>query len=151
MNEIARMTERLGKKRERNSFLTPLVVEVMESGKRFRLYNEFTYRLQRLGTGKGFTINVPAGFETDFASIPRIFRIIIPKLGRYNKAAVLHDAIYQGQHQLKTSLGCPMRFTRKQADTIFLDGMKELGVAKWKRRLMYWAVRIGGRWAWRNR
>ena len=38
---------------------------------------------------------VCAGFETDFASIPRLLRIIISKLGRYNKAALLHDAIYQ--------------------------------------------------------
>ena len=119
----------------RNSFLTPLVVEVMPSGKRFRLYNSFTYHVARAGVN----IRVPAGFETDFASIPRIFRIIIPKLGRYNKAAVIHDYIYQSDR---------LQLSRKQADQVFLDAMADLGVPKWKRTLMYWAVRIGGFFAW---
>lgn len=138
-------------KRQKNSFLTPLVVEVMPNGKTFKLHYDFTYHLHRLGCGKGFTVAVPAGFLTDFASIPRIFRIIIPKLGRWNKAAVIHDYIYQGKHQLKSSLGCPMRFTRKQADLIFLDAMKDLGVVRWKRNLMWLAVRVGGLMAWRKR
>jgi len=43
-------------KREHNSFLTPLVVEVMPSGKRFRLYNDFTYRVARAKVN----IKVPA-------------------------------------------------------------------------------------------
>lgn len=122
-------------KRQRDSFLTPLVVEVMPSGKRFRLYNRFTYQ------HKPDTIpfNVPAGFETDFASIPRFARVLIPKLGRYNKAAVIHDFIYQSDQ---------IQLDRYQADVIFLDAMADLGVAKWKRTLMYWAVRIGGFLAW---
>ena len=122
------------KKRERNSFLTPLVVEVMPSGKRFKLHHEFTYHW---GVAR---ITVPVGFETDFASIPRIFRIIIPKLGRWNKAAVLHDYAYQTQ-----------TMTRKQADDLFRDSMKGLGVLAWKINIMYWAVRIGGWMAWRGR
>lgn len=128
------------KKRERNTFLTPLVVEVMPSGKRFRLHHEFTY----LWKPAYIEINVKAGFVTDFASIPRIFRIFIPKLGRYNKAAVVHDAIYK-------NAVAGYRFTRRVADKIFLNGMEDLGVPKWKRMLMYWAVRIGGVFAWRKR
>ena len=138
-------------KRERNSFLTPLVVEVLPSGKRFRLYNDFTYlwRVPKEDTPawlktSTIEIHVKRGFETDFASIPRPLRIIIPKLGRYNKAAVIHDAIYQ-------DVVPRFRFTRAEADIIFLDGMADLGVAKWKRTLMYWAVRIGGFMAWRKR
>ncbi|ENL4830298.1 DUF1353 domain-containing protein, partial [Salmonella enterica subsp. enterica serovar Teko] len=30
------------------------------------------------------------------------------------------------------------------ADKIFLDGMTVLGVPKWKRTVMYWAVRLFG-------
>ncbi len=128
------------KKRERNSFLTPLVVEVMPSGKRFKLYNDFIYLWKR----KYIEIHIKRGFETDFASIPRIFRWLISKLGRYNKPAVVHDAIYQNVVPGHV-------FTRAEADLCFRDGMEDFKVAKWKRRLMYWAVRIGGFMAWRKR
>lgn len=133
-------------KRERNSFKTPLVVEVMPGGKTFRLHHSFTYRWKRIGV----EITAPVGFVTDFASIPRLFRMVIPKLGRYNKAAVLHDAIYQNaSNQFYATY--EYRFTRKQADLCFLDAMYDLGVAKWKRTLMYWSVRIGAGMAWRKR
>ncbi|EOH0861805.1 DUF1353 domain-containing protein, partial [Salmonella enterica subsp. enterica] len=35
--------------------------------------------------------------------------------------------------------------TKKEADKIFLDGMTVLGVPRWKRTVMYWAVRMFGR------
>ncbi len=129
---------------ERDSFLTPLVVEVMPSGKRFRLFLPFTFAASEL------TIRVMPGFETDFASIPRFARLLIPKLGRYNKAAVIHDAIYQGAHAVPYNV-LYGGFSRKEADDVFLAGMIALGVAPWKRRLMYIAVRLGGSFAWRKR
>ena len=123
----------------RNSFKTPLVVEVMPSGKRFKLYFDFTYRWKY----KDLTliIKVPAGFVTDFASIPQPFHWLISKLGRYNKATVIHDWIYQCGHSI----------SRKMADLCFLDAMRDLGVAKWKRNLIYWGVRIFGFLVWRKR
>ena len=129
-------------RRERNSFKTPLVVECMPSGKRFRLFKQFTYHNEK----SGVNIIVPAGFETDFASIPRFARILIPKLGRWNKAAVLHDWLYS-----KSAYQYPNIVPRKLPDLIFLDGMKDLGVVKWKRTLMYWAVRLFGWMSWRKR
>lgn len=128
----------------KNSFLTPLVVEVMPGGKTFKVAREFTYRWKRENLG----IRVPFGFVTDFASIPRFARIIIPKLGKYTKASVLHDAIYQDDFSLNDVRG---RLTRKDADLIFRDGMRDLGVVKWKRILMWMAVRVGGHFAWRKR
>lgn len=121
--------------RERNSFKTPLVVEVM--GKRFRLHYNFTYRWKY----KGLTIviSVPAGFETDFASIPRFAWILIPKLGRWNKAAVIHDWLYQHG-----------ALSRKQADRCFRDGMRDKGVKPWQYNLIYWAVRLFGWLAWKR-
>jgi len=126
-------------KRQRNSFLTPLDVRVMESGKQFRLLNQFTYYYQPLDTH----IRVAAGFVTDFASIPQPFHLIISKLGRYNKAAVIHDALYQGVIAGGTT-------KRKVADKVFLQGMVDLGVKRWKRNLMYRAVRLFGWMAWRK-
>ncbi|EBM0567935.1 phage tail protein, partial [Salmonella enterica] len=40
--------------------------------------------------------------------------------------------------------------TKKEADKIFLDGMTVLGVPKWKRTVMYWAVRWFGRGMYRD-
>ena len=112
----------------------------MPDGKRFRLHFDFTY----LWKWEPIEIHVKAGFITDFASIPAFARLFLPKLGRYNKAAVIHDAIYRN--------AIPgYIFTRKEADTIFRDGMKDLGVAKWRINIMYWGVRIGGWMAWKQR
>ncbi|KKN65892.1 hypothetical protein LCGC14_0477090 [marine sediment metagenome] len=133
-------------KRQRNTFLTPLVVEVMPSGKTFKLATGFTYK----GKRDSAPILVPPGFITDFASIPRGARLIIPKLGKYTKASVLHDFIYQ-KHTIHVSANEMVYFTRSMADLVFLDAMADLGVAKWKRYVMYWAVRFGGWIAWKRR
>jgi hypothetical protein len=84
-------------------------------------------------------VTVPAGFATDFASVPRAFWRIIPPWGKYNRAAVVHDWIYSEN-----------RFSRKAADWIFLDLMRRLGVSWWKRTVMYRAVRVGGWVTWRR-
>jgi len=38
--------------------------------------------------------------------------------------------------------------TRKEADNLFLEGMKAVGVNWFRRRVMYLAVRAGGRRLW---
>lgn len=81
----------------------------------------------------GVTVDVPEGFKTDFASVPRIFWNIIPPTGDYAFAAVIHDYLYVTGD-----------VKRKKADTIFLTLMKKAGVSFWKRRVMYRAVRLGG-------
>ncbi|EJI0210340.1 DUF1353 domain-containing protein, partial [Salmonella enterica subsp. enterica] len=48
--------------------------------------------------------------------------------------AIIHDYLYDNALR-----------TKKEADLIFLDGMKVLGVPKWKRIVMYQAVRLFGR------
>ena len=53
------------------------------------------------------TFHVPAGFETDFASVPRAFWSVFPPYGPYTKSAVLHDWLYVTQ---------PAGVSRKDAD-----------------------------------
>ena len=73
---------------------------------------------------------IPAGVDTDFASIPRAFRRILSRTGRHDKAAVLHDYL------------CEYKIVpRKKADRIFLEAMEVLGVGWLKRNIMYRAVR----------
>ncbi|HAT1685296.1 TPA: DUF1353 domain-containing protein, partial [Klebsiella oxytoca] len=69
---------------------------------------------------------------------PRILWTFLPPDGRYAKAAIIHDWMYDNALR-----------TKKEADLIFLDGMTVLGVPKWKRRVMYLAVRVFGRGQYR--
>ncbi len=81
---------------------------------------------------------VEAGFITDLASIPRVFRSIIPQVGRHIQPSIAHDWCYES----KTNL------TRAEADLLFLDGMKAVGVSWLRRRAMYAAVRAFGGALW---
>lgn len=94
-------------------------------------------------------IEVPAGFDTDYASVPRLFWSLYPPDGSYTPAAVIHDALYF--YQAKGE-GAPRWITRAEADRVFLEAMTALGVPALRRRLLYSAVRVGGWVAWnRNR
>lgn len=88
-------------------------------------------------------ITVPAGFETDFASVPWGLWNLFPPLGSYARPAIIHDALYQWGGQV------PGRcYTRKQADGVFLEAMQVVGVSAWRRGVMYRAVRLGGGSGW---
>ena len=80
-------------------------------------------------------IVVDKGFTTDLASIPRVFQSVVPKLGHHIRPAIVHDYAYEGH----TSL------TRKEADAMFLDGMKTTKVNFVRRWAMWVAVRVGGK------
>ena len=41
--------------------------------------------------GKRDLFVVPAGFPTDFATVPRVVVWLVPPFGRYTAAAILHD------------------------------------------------------------
>ncbi len=112
----------------------PLRVEILEDGLRARLLYPFRVRLHELD---GRVIDVPRGFETDFASVPRFFWRIVPPWGRYSPAAVVHDYLY-----------FTGKVTRAEADRVFLGHMERLGVPLWKRTVMYRALRFFGGSAW---
>ena len=108
------------------------VAPIDEEMRRWRLLRDTTVCLE---DGRCFTI--PEGFVTDFASVPRCLWSIIPPMGRYGKAALLHDYLYA----VKTT-------SRAEADRIFLKAMFMMGTAKWKAYLMYAAVRLFGWVRW---
>jgi hypothetical protein len=129
-----------------SSFTSPLKVEFV-SANHWRLLEEFDYEVGDLGSGK--IIHCPAGMETDFASIPRLFWNILSPYGSYGKAAIVHDYLYgiQGDYANKPN---PQMYTRKQCDQILLEGMVVLGVNVVIRRIIYSAVRCFGGWAWKK-
>ena len=85
-------------------------------------------------------IVVPAGFETDGASVP-FDLVLTPFGGLYPRAAVLHDYLYILLHD-KTPH--PFYPTRKDADNLFLEAMVSEGVSWYVRNVMYVAVRLFG-------
>lgn len=80
-------------------------------------------------------IAVPAGFVTDFASVPRVLWNLLPPTGGYGEAAVLHDYLYRTRGKA----------TRIQADAVLLEAMKLAGVDWLTRWVVYLGVRVGGR------
>ena len=113
----------------------PYPLKLERSGVRKAILEE-PFVFQSVTVGRIF---VPPGFETDYASVPRMFWAIYPPDGEYTEAAVVHDYLYWTQP-------C----SRAQADKVFLEGMKELGVPWARRTLIYSAVRLGGWMAWAN-
>lgn len=113
------------------------VYEELADGRTCRLVREYR-RTVVLGK-RIYRIVIPVGFEWDRASVPRIFWLSIGQVGRFNRAALVHDWLYY------TGI-----YPRAIADSIFLALMAEDGVGWWKRNKMYWGVRLGARkaWAW---
>lgn len=105
----------------------------------FQLLNAFAYTTLVFGAPK--MIQAPKGFITDFASIPRLFRSLIPVNGKHRGAAVIHDYLYRtaAEHD----------YSRKDCDRVFLEGMLTAKERKWRAWIMYNAVRAGG-WIYFN-
>lgn len=99
--------------------------------------------------GKKYRVHVPRGYLTDGASVPRVFWSLIPPWGPYGPAAIVHDFLCDSLLVLKddwTELepgeAGSMRITRKIADNIFLQAMKDLKVSSAYYRTMFWAVSL---------
>lgn len=116
---------------------TALDIEYID-GRDYVLLKEFDYHVGFEGSDE--VIHIPAGFHTDFASVPQLFWNIIPPTGKYGLAAVVHDFLYRVGHPQPPA----NRYTRAQCDAIFREAMGVLGV-NWLERWIIWAgVRIGG-------
>jgi hypothetical protein len=97
----------------------------------FRLAKPFRYQ----------DIEVPAGFLTDGASVPRIFWSILYPFGSYFPAALVHDYLYS---KVSDHFTAARKIDRKESDKIFLEAMKDVGVDWLTRHTIYRAVRLGG-------
>lgn len=116
-------------------FFTECVLRVGTDTDEWILDEDLVYE-----TDKGDMIRVPAGFNTDLASIPRALHAVIPLNGKHRKAAVVHDYLYVIQDR-----------SRAEADNIFLEAMRTSGVRYTQRYVMYWGVRAGGWAPWGKR
>lgn len=78
-------------------------------------------------------IVIPAGFVTDYASVPRLPLAYLLFGGVADSAAVVHDFLYS------TGL-----VSRKLADDVFAEASEACGVPAWRRRAMWLGVRLFG-------
>jgi hypothetical protein len=88
-------------------------------------------------------IEVPAGFETDFASVPRIPVFYMAFGDRAHREAVLHDYLYR-----KDSVPC---VSFMEANRVFLEAMKLRGKPVYISYPMFWGVVIGGYFSYHKR
>ncbi len=100
------------------------------AGKRFRLTRSLTVTLP-----SGLKLAIPASeneyFETDFASIPWLFRRIWPPIGRYTRAAIVHDWMCGSGN-----------YTAQYCDEVFAHLMRLDGVSCATVRAMHRGLRV---------
>jgi hypothetical protein len=87
-------------------------------------------------------IEAPAGFRTDLASIPRLFRNLpaFDPNGASRRPAVIHDWLYSSR--------VGYRYGRDFADSFLRTALLAEGAGIWAARAFYWAVRVGGASHW---
>jgi hypothetical protein len=116
-------------------FLAGLDVSLVDEPRNiWRLHEPLPYWSRVLSA----TVIVPAGFETDFASVPRLPLVYLACGDVGRRAAVLHDYLYRtGQ------------VSRPSADAVFREALLADGVSRWRAWLMWSGVRAMG-WKYYN-
>lgn len=94
------------------------------------------------------SVVVPCGLVTDLASIPWYGRWLVSKVGRYLEACIVHDYLYGAQ--LGFGRG-NRKEDRKFADELHKQLMEAADVSRFKRSLIYKAVRWRGESAFKKR
>lgn len=123
----------------------------------WELREPVSYRL--VDTPESEVVNVPPGFATDFASVPRPFWAIISPWGRHGRAAIVHDFLYQLGGVTDVAAQSMRRPAKREADRIFRQAMRVLDevilgrsrypafriwLAGWRRWTMWAAVAVFG-------
>ncbi|MDR1281673.1 MAG: DUF1353 domain-containing protein [Opitutaceae bacterium] len=108
------------------------------------LEKPFEFESARLGR-----INIPTGFFSDLASVPRLFWRLFPPSGKYTAAAIVHDFLYYHQSAQVNETDSVL-IARADADAVFLEAMEALETGWFTRHAIYRSVRIGGFIAWKT-
>lgn len=126
-------------------------VEDLEDGEHDELLRDLSYTT----ADKRWTIVIPGrnsgqpgtGFITDYASIPRPLWVVIPPRGKYNRGAIIHDALYQ---MAPIDPRTNARVTQAAADDILREACENLDVRTTQRLAIWLGLRAGGWLTWRR-
>lgn len=121
-----------------SAFLSRLAVALVDDTANdgrgsWQLLEPLSFSSDKLGT----CLTVPAGFITDFASVPRFPGVFDVYGDRAHRAAALHDHLYSS-HEVD----------RETADGLFLEAMLATGVPEDIANVMYEGVRRFGGSHW---
>lgn len=84
----------------------------------------------------GIPFEVPQGFKTDLASIPRpLWSLYSPAKSEYMTASIIHDYLYT----------CEDGLSRADADAVFYRVLRYQGVSQYQAYKFYLGVRLFGR------
>ena len=95
----------------------------------YSLTEKLVYSYLHSFTGD-FTITVPVGFKTDFATIPSWIPFVRPENGKWRKASVVHDYL------------CKEDIPKKYADKVFYYAMLDDQASVFTAYLLWVGVRI---------
>ena len=113
------------------TFLNEPHVVTVGNGNSWRLLDPFEVEIEE-DDGTVQHITVPAGMETDLASVPRLPGAYLLFANRGRRSAILHDYLYESRHP------------RAWADAVFRNAMKNEDVGMFSRFFMWLGVRVGG-------
>lgn len=127
-------------------FLTELVVRDVAEGRettRLRLLEPFWVWSDVLND----QLVIPAGFECDGESIPRVLHGLVPPFGMSKRAAVVHDYLYRN-HGYVSNAGPFKPVTREQADAVYQELCLAKGLPRWRAAIRWATLRLVGWKAW---
>lgn len=131
-------------------------VVLHERRRSYKLWEPLMYRDKDFGD-----VIVPKDFDTDFASIealrPKASNLISMVFGYFSalvlwvlyllligygdRGAVVHDYLYRKN--------CAYQVSRKVADRVFYNALREDGLARWRAWIYYGGVRLFGFYAYK--
>ena len=114
-------------------FLTPLEVTQRPTDRRWVLLAPLVYKSDLSDLIGTWIIKVPSGFDTDFASVPRLPFMFWFLGDRGHAAATVHDYLYR-----------TTQVTRAVADRVFQEALRADGMGSIPAWLMWTGVRVGG-------
>lgn len=113
------------------TFLNEPHLAIVGNGDTWRLTEPFEVEIEE-DDGRIERIIVPAGMDTDLASVPRLPGAYLLFANRGRRSAILHDYLYAAHRP------------RAWADAVFREAMRNEGVGFFSRFFMWLGVRIGG-------
>jgi len=98
----------------------------------WEVINGFRYYIGYKGSNRW--VDVPAGYLTDGASIPRLLWWVLPPLGKYSAATTVHDMLCNTYYVIELIGGVETQVpvSRKEIDEILYEAMEALQVETWK-------------------